>query len=51
MLQELGVVHGAVMVDYVRRPLVFAEKDVRRISDRRTIEAVRQNLGSTHYGM
>src|SRR5205807_261959 len=33
VLQELGVVHGAVMVDHVGRPTILAEHDVRRILD------------------
>ena len=41
MLEEFGVVHGAVMVDHVRRPVVLAKNDVRRITDQGAIEAVR----------
>ena len=48
MLQEFGVVHGAVMVDNVRRAVILAEHDIRGIADRRAVETVRMNLGAAH---
>ena len=50
MLQEFGIVYCAVVVDDIRRPLVLAEHDVCRITERRAVEAVRKNLGSAHDG-
>src|SRR5262249_16368556 len=48
MLEEFGVVHRAMMVDHVRRPDVLTKNDVRRITDRGAIEAIRVNLGSAY---
>src|SRR5262249_39330015 len=48
MLEEFGVVHRAMMVDDVRRPDVLTKNDVRRITDRGAIEAIRVNLGSAY---
>ena len=51
MLQKLGVVHGAMMVYYVRRLLILAEHDVCRITDRCTVQAIRQDFGSADDGI
>jgi len=51
MLQKLGVVHGAVVVDNIGRPLVLAENDISRIAERCAVEAVRKNLGSADDGI
>src|SRR5258706_144080 len=48
VLQKLGVVQGAVMVDDVRSAMVLAEHDVRGIADRRAVEAIRMDLGAAH---
>jgi hypothetical protein len=40
MLQEFGIVYGAMVVDYIRRSLVLAQHDVGRITERRAVEAV-----------
>src|SRR5262249_40994598 len=51
VLEELGVVHGAVMIDYVGGAAVVAEHDVRGITDRRPVEAISLDLGSAHDGV
>ncbi len=51
VLEELGVVHGPMMVDHIRRPTVLAEHDVCGIADRFPVEAIRLDLGSAHDGV
>jgi len=51
MLEELGVVHGSVMVDHVCRAAILAQHDVCGVADRRAVEAIRVHLGPAHDGV
>ena len=51
VLEELGVVHRAMMVDHIGRASILAQHDVRGIAEQRAVEAVRQHLGAADDGV
>src|SRR5204862_7446605 len=51
VLEELGVVHGSVMVDHVCRAAILAQHDVCGVADRCAVEAICVHLGSAQDGV